>query len=125
MMGATRLYRRDDGEIVLELWAASTKHPDSVFHFSDFQKFELIEDYVQLYQWCLECASKLNFPFHAKELADFADNLYYLTWDRDERVEPAKGIDKSILDWINSEHERVKKENAADKISSVMAGEET
>ena len=24
-------------DIVLELWGASTKHPDSVFHFSDWE----------------------------------------------------------------------------------------
>ena len=33
-----KLYSRiSDHETVLELWGASTKHPDSVFYFSDFK----------------------------------------------------------------------------------------
>ena len=36
-----KLYSRvKDHETVLELWGASTKHPDSVFYFSDFKLSE-------------------------------------------------------------------------------------
>lgn len=68
----TKVYKRDDGEIVLELWAASTKHPDSVFYFSDFKKTEFFDDEYQIFQWLLECASKLTWPMHAKALAEYA-----------------------------------------------------
>lgn len=65
-----KLYSRiSDHETVLELWGASTKHPDSVFYFSDFQKCLFINEQAQVFQWMLECASKLNFPFYAYDLA--------------------------------------------------------
>lgn len=69
-----KLYSRiSDHDTVLELWGGSTKHPDSIFHFSEFQKSDWVsEEESQIFQWILECASKLNFPFHAMELAEFA-----------------------------------------------------
>lgn len=65
---------------VLELWGGSTKHPDSVFHFSDFKKVEFLDPETQVFQWLLECASKLTFPFYAKELAEYALANWY-KWD--------------------------------------------
>lgn len=62
---------------VLELWAASTKHPDAIFYYSDFKKSEYFNDKVQVYQWLLECASKLTFPFYARELVDYANKHWY------------------------------------------------
>ena len=59
-------------DTVLELWGGSTKHPDSRFRFSEFNKAEFIAPENQLFQWVLECASKLTFPFHAKLLAEWA-----------------------------------------------------
>ena len=67
-------------DITLELWGASTKHPDSKFYFSDFQKSPFVEEKHQDFQWLLECASKLTFPMHAKELAEFALKNY-ITWE--------------------------------------------
>lgn len=61
---------------ILELWGASTKHPDSRFDYTDFQKVEWVSDEWQIFQWLLECASKLNFPFFAKDLTNFAI-MYY------------------------------------------------
>lgn len=58
--------------LTLELWNASTKHPDSKFYFSDFQKSPWVKEEYQIFQWLLECASKLNFPFFAKELTEYA-----------------------------------------------------
>ena len=82
MNDTIRLYSRvDNKDTVLELWGASTKHPDSVFRFSNFKKCEFIKEEAQIFQWLLECASKLNFPFHAMELAEFAmkyENTKYL-----------------------------------------------
>lgn len=71
---------RRDNDWVCELWEASTKHPDSMFWFSNFKKAEFIDDSCQIYQWLLECASKLTFPFYAKELAEYAQKYYI--WDK-------------------------------------------
>ena len=78
----TKLYSRlSDHETVLELWEASTKHPDSVFYFSNFEKTKFLPDNVQTFQWLLECASKLTWPFHAFCLANFAMELYdFKSW---------------------------------------------
>lgn len=67
-------------DITLELWGASTKHPDSKFYFSDFKKLSFIDEEHQIFQWLLECASKLTFPFHAKKLAEYALKNY-VTWE--------------------------------------------
>ena len=64
----------------LELWGASTKHPDSVYWFKDFNKVDFLDEECQVFQWLLECASKLTWPFHAKELAEYALEHYY-KWD--------------------------------------------
>lgn len=73
-----KVYDKDNDKI-LELWGASTKHPDSVFKFSDFKKSPSVDEEHQVFQWLLECASKLTFPFHAKELAEYALKNY-ITW---------------------------------------------
>lgn len=71
------LYSRlEDKETVLELWGASTKHPDSVFYFSNFQLSDWFEPWEQTFPWLLECASKLNFPVHAFFLSEWALDLY-------------------------------------------------
>lgn len=72
MKSGIRLYTDEKHGYILELWGASTKHPDSVFYFSDFKKVDFVEDKYQVFQWLLECASKLTFPFHAEQLARYA-----------------------------------------------------
>lgn len=67
----------NDGHYRLELWEGSTKHPDSVFHMDDFKMADFISSKYQVYQWILECASRLTFPFHAKELVDYANKHWY------------------------------------------------
>ncbi len=77
----TKLYSRlSDHETVLELWEASTKHPDSIFYFSDFRKTEFIPAKEQIFPWLLECASKMIWPFHSYCLASFAMELYDMSW---------------------------------------------
>lgn len=66
------LYKDEEYGYILELWGASTKHPDSVFYFNDFQKNDFLTDEEQLFPWICECASKLIFPFHAVELVEWA-----------------------------------------------------
>ena len=79
-------YERKDAEgntfteTTLELWGASTKHPDSEFYFSEFKKNPHLDDKHQIFQWLLECASHLTWPFHAKELAEYALKNY-VTWE--------------------------------------------
>lgn len=73
-------------ETFLELWGASTKHPDSVFRFSNFQLSEWFEPEDQILPWLLECASKMNFPFHAWELAVWATGLYEAQKDTERRM---------------------------------------
>lgn len=76
-MDSYRLYSRlSDHETVLELWGASTKHPDSWFFFSDFEKSNWIDEQLQIPQWIWECASKLNWPMHAYGLALFGIEIY-------------------------------------------------
>jgi len=70
-------------DLTLELWSSSTKYPDSKFYFSDFKKTPFVDEEHQVFQWLLECASKLFFPMHAKELVEFAlEN--YVTWEQKE-----------------------------------------
>lgn len=72
-----KVYKKND-DYILELWGASTKHPDSVFKYSDWEyKSQYFEDKYQIYQWLLYCASMLDFPFFAKELVDFANKEWY------------------------------------------------
>ena len=42
------VYQGEDGDYILELWAASTKHPDSIFRFSNFKKSDIIDEEKQL-----------------------------------------------------------------------------
>lgn len=73
-----KVFKNSEGNYVLELWAASTKHPDSVFHMEDFEMAFWVDKNDpqqvdgQVFQWLLECASKLTFPPHAEELAQYA-----------------------------------------------------
>ena len=76
-MSVYKLYSRiSDHETVLEIWGASTKHPDSIFYFSSFQLCDWFEPEVQIAPWLFECASKMNWPFHAYALASWACEAY-------------------------------------------------
>ena len=80
-----KLYSRlSDRETILELWGASTKHPDSVFYFSNFDLSEWFEPEAQIISWIYECASELNLPFHSYQLAKWACDFFeeiYLTFN--------------------------------------------
>ena len=75
-----KVYLNEKKDYVCELWGASTKHPDSVFYYSDFKKNMIICDQCQVFQWLLEIASRLNFPSYAKEVTDYAIEHWY-NWD--------------------------------------------
>lgn len=74
------VYKNDADDYVLELWGASTKHPDSIFHMKYDKKFKICEYFSiesQIFQWLLLCASELTWKEHAKNLVDFAIKNYY------------------------------------------------
>ena len=68
-------------DLTLEVWASSTKYPDAKFYFSDFQKSQWVSEEHQVFQWLLECASKMRFPFTAKQIAEIAFEKY-ITWEK-------------------------------------------
>lgn len=70
----TRIFKSKEHGYVCELWGASTKHPDSIFFFDEFKKSDIFKDEMQVFQWLLECASKLTWPMHAYSLANIAMN---------------------------------------------------
>lgn len=78
MRTGIKVFQNADGVYILELWGGSTKHPDSVFSMADFHMADWCDpnnpEVVkgQVFQWLLECASKLTFPFHAAQLAEYA-----------------------------------------------------
>lgn len=74
-------------DTILELWGASTKHPDSRFFFSRFDKVDWFDEQSQVFQWILECASKLTWPVHAYDLTKFA--IYY--YETERRIAPDRG----------------------------------
>ena len=85
MICGIKVYTRlSDHETILEVWGGSTKHPDCVFYFSDFQIPECWrgEDCIGqtspifLYQWMIECASKMMWWWNTKEITDFANSFY-------------------------------------------------
>ena len=67
-------------DLTLEVWGGSTKYPDAKFYFSDFEKTEWVEEKHQVFQWLLECASKMRWPFTAKQIAELAFEKY-ITWE--------------------------------------------
>ena len=70
---------RTDSDIVFETWSSSTKHPDSIHKFSNWgNNTELINNDFQIYQWLLFIASATLFPFHAKEIVEFATEVYHI-----------------------------------------------
>ena len=67
-----KVYDSEEHGKILEVWGSSTKHPDCVFFFDRFEKSKFVDEEKQVFQWLLECASKLTFPFHAVMLAEYA-----------------------------------------------------
>lgn len=63
-----------------ELWEASTKHPDLKYYFEDWYKkhgsIYLTKEH-QVFQWLLWIASESMWPFHAKEIAEYAIKEWY------------------------------------------------
>lgn len=79
-----KLYSRiADHETILECWGSSTKHPDVRFFFSEFEKSKWVESNAYIVPWIYECASKMIFPYHAFQLAEWGSNLYRIDREND------------------------------------------
>ena len=71
------IYNKSTRKYRCELWASSTKHPDTVFHYEDFEESEVCPGFrVNYFAWLMEIASKMNFPTHTYEIAKFAIDRY-------------------------------------------------
>ena len=75
------VYKDEEDDYVCELWGASTKHPDSIFHMNGdgkYKKSGLYEDdKYEVFQWLLWIASNLTFHFNAYSLASYAIKEWY------------------------------------------------
>lgn len=79
------VYKKDD-DYICECWGASTKHPDTFDRMSawmDMVDTSIIPKQQQVFQWLLYLASRRMFPFHAKQLAEYALENWYL-WEKEE-----------------------------------------
>ena len=71
----------ENHDTIFECWGASTKHPDSRFHFSDFKKSEFSLEWMQIFPWLLECASRMEWLDHSRSIANYAMNCYEAMMD--------------------------------------------
>ena len=51
------------------------------FSFSDFNLSKWVDEEHQVFQWLLECASKMLFPSTAKQIAELAFEKF-VTWEK-------------------------------------------
>lgn len=70
----------NEKDLTLEVWSSSTKYPDAKFYFKDFDRTDWVAEEHQVFQWLLECASRMNFPMTAKQIAELAFEKY-VTWE--------------------------------------------
>ena len=77
----TVVYKDDDGDYVCELWEASTRHPDVIYHMNADGKYKKSglydDDKYEVFQWLLSIAGDLTFRFHAWSLAQYALREWY------------------------------------------------
>ncbi len=75
------VYKNSEDDYVCELWEASTKHPDSIFHMNYDGRYKksglYIDDRYEVFQWLLFIASDLTWRFHARNLVDYALEYWY------------------------------------------------
>lgn len=77
------VYKTDDDDYIYESWGASTKHPDIKRSMNrdiasnHFVLNPILPKEKQVFQWLCYIASTQVFPFHAKEIVDFAITEWY------------------------------------------------
>ena len=96
------VYKDDENDYVCQLWEASTKHPDSIFHMNHDGKYKKSglydDDKYEVYQWLLWIASNLTWRFHARNLAEYALREWYDVEDQRPRHRPGRKIfSKNLL----------------------------
>ena len=83
-MAELKIYKcydeNNNADLTLEVWSNITNYPDCKFYFKDFRKSMWVSEKHQVFQWLLECASKMRFPTTAKQIADLAYEKY-ITWE--------------------------------------------
>lgn len=75
------VYKTVENDYVCELWGASTKHPDCMFHMNYDGKYKKSgfydDDKYEVFQWLLMIASNMTFRPHAKAITEFALREWY------------------------------------------------
>lgn len=78
-MSEYRLYSDiDTKETYFESWGASTKHPDSIYRFSDYENKASIDETFEFncYQWLAYIASNCLWSFHSVNLMKWVISLF-------------------------------------------------
>lgn len=74
------VYKNEEDDYVCELWGASTKHPDSIFHMNydgQYKKNGFYSDEAEVFQWLMWIAAQLCWRPHAKEVVEYALQEWY------------------------------------------------
>lgn len=58
-----------------ELWGGSTKHPDSMFRYSDYKASEFMNSVVNLLAWLSWIVSRLLFSWSVLEMLDLINDF--------------------------------------------------
>ncbi len=82
--------RLEDKALVLETWGASTKHPDAQFvytHEERLQEMCFQAPWTKDYKFLLECASKMLWAQHARDIATLASRFYEQCYNDNEYLD--------------------------------------
>lgn len=75
------VYKDDKNDYVCELWGASTRHPDAVYHMNadgKYLKGDLFDDdKYEVFQWLLFIAANMTFRFYAYSIVQYALREWY------------------------------------------------
>ena len=75
------VYKDNNNDYVCDLWGASTRHPDAVYHMNadgEYKKSGLYDDdKYEVFQWLLFIAANMTFRFHAYSIVQYALREWY------------------------------------------------
>lgn len=63
------------GNIFLETWGTSTKHPDSIYDFQTFKESWAMDEIENIYCWVLSLATETLFFPHVRDFVEFANEI--------------------------------------------------
>ncbi len=79
----------DECDLHLEIWDASTKHPDVCFSFADFEMTCFMSFESNIVAWLAQCASRLSFAYNMYTILSMATEVngkliadYYMSTPR-------------------------------------------